>query len=91
MGLNFPNHSRSFDPRRRRVRFWGHDNALELTFFIEEDALRALDPDMAAAASEAEFLASFDCARPRIHEVAERAYLQSRPRRYSHSLTADDF
>jgi hypothetical protein len=38
--LNFPNQSRVFDPTRRAVRFWGHDSAMEWSFFVTEDALR---------------------------------------------------
>ena len=37
--LNFPNQSRVFDPTRRAVRFWGHDSAMEWSFFVTEDAL----------------------------------------------------
>ena len=32
--LNFPNRSRIFDPTRRAVRFWGHDSAMEWSFFV---------------------------------------------------------
>jgi hypothetical protein len=89
MRLSFPNHSRSFDARRSRVRFWGYDSALEISFFVEEDALKMLDPGMGA--SEAEFLRSFDDARKQIHEVAEKVYLQGHKRVLSHSLAAADF
>ena len=36
--IDFPNHSRSYDPTRRAVRFWGHDSAIEASFFINGDA-----------------------------------------------------
>ena len=38
--IDFPNHSRSYDRTRRAVRFWGHDSAIEASFFIDEGALR---------------------------------------------------
>jgi len=31
--IEFPNHSRSYDQTRRAVRFWGHDSAIEASFF----------------------------------------------------------
>jgi hypothetical protein len=43
--IDFPNHSRSYDSTRRAVRFWGHDSAIEASFFISEDALRRIQPD----------------------------------------------
>jgi Protein of unknown function (DUF1488) len=42
--IEFPNHSRSYDHTRRAVRFWGHDSAIEASFFINEDALRRIQP-----------------------------------------------
>jgi hypothetical protein len=46
MALSFPNQSRSYDPIRRGVRFWGHDIAMEVIFFITEEALRRIQPDV---------------------------------------------
>jgi hypothetical protein len=43
--IEFPNHSRSYDRTRRAVRFWGHDSAIEASFFINEDALKRIQPD----------------------------------------------
>ena len=40
MALNFPNQMRSYDASRRAVRFWGHDSAMEASFFVTEDALK---------------------------------------------------
>jgi len=34
MALSFPNPSRSYDPIRGGVRFWGHDSAMEVIFFM---------------------------------------------------------
>ena len=44
MSLNFPNPSRSYEPDHARVRFWGHDDAMEVSFFLNEDALFHLSP-----------------------------------------------
>jgi len=46
MALSFPNQSRSYDATRRAVRFWGHDSAMEASFFVAEDALKRVQPDM---------------------------------------------
>jgi hypothetical protein len=35
MALNFPNFSRSYDAAANRIRFWGHDGAVEIPFFLE--------------------------------------------------------
>jgi len=48
MALNFPNPSRSYDSRKRCVRFWAHDASFEVPFFVEADALRHMDPDATA-------------------------------------------
>ena len=44
MALSFPNKSRAFDATRRAVRFWGHDSAMEVAFFVTEDALKRVEP-----------------------------------------------
>jgi hypothetical protein len=44
MPLSFPNESRAYDATRRAVRFWGNDSAMELSFFVTEDALKRLHP-----------------------------------------------
>jgi hypothetical protein len=62
--LNFPNQSRVFDPTRRAVRFWGHDTAMEWSFFVTEDALRRLEPKLAQ--DEASLLRAFDANRSEI-------------------------
>jgi len=37
MALNFPNFSRSYDAAGNRIRFWGHDGAIEyLIQFLRE-------------------------------------------------------
>ncbi|MEY9597359.1 hypothetical protein AB7M74_003997 [Bradyrhizobium japonicum] len=57
--IEFPNYSRSYDRTRHAVRFWGYDSALEASFFIEDDALRRLQPD-AHPNNESDFLNAFD-------------------------------
>ncbi|HEY2884825.1 MAG TPA: DUF1488 family protein, partial [Rhizomicrobium sp.] len=48
--LNFPNLSRSFDATRQAVRFWGYDSAMEAAFFVNDDALKKIKPDIQLAA-----------------------------------------
>ena len=85
--LNFPNPSRVFDPVRRAVRFWGHDSAMEWSFFVTEDALKRLQPDMTR--DEAGLLHAFDSHRTSIHAVASKAYTQGR--KGSYELAETDF
>jgi len=85
--LNFPNPSRSYDGRRRCVRFWGHDGAFEISFCVEQGALALMNPD--ARLDEAGFLKAFDRYRDRILEVAARVY--SRRRGDSYTLLTSDF
>ena len=86
MALMFPNQSRSDDATRRAVRFWGHDSAMEWSFFVTEDALRQVDPAMAL--DEAGMLDAFDSHRDRICAAASRVY--SRGRKGSYELGAAD-
>ena len=72
MSLTFPNPSRSFDASAERVRFWGYDRTIEVSFFVEAEALKRLCPDMDAV--EAGFLKAFDETRGQILEVADRIY-----------------
>jgi Protein of unknown function (DUF1488) len=85
--LNFPNQSRVFDPTRRAVHFWGHDSAMEWSFFVTEDALRTLQPDMRR--DEAGLLDAFDAHRAVIYAAATRAY--TRRRKGSYELAETDF
>jgi Protein of unknown function (DUF1488) len=72
--IEFPNHSRSYDHTRRAVRFWGHDSAIEASFFISEDALKRLQPDVLS--DESGFLNAFDSNRDRICAAAARVYVR---------------
>jgi hypothetical protein len=85
--IEFPNHSRSYDRTRRAVRFWGYDSAIEASFFIEEDALRRLQPD--AHPNETGFLNAFDFNRDVICAAAAKGYV--RGSRGSYDLVAANF
>ena len=89
MKLDFPNPSRSFDVSKNRVLFWGYDKTIEISFFVELDALKKLCPDMASV--EAGFLQAFDSARSRIYEVADKLYSSSAKRNFAYVLAAKDF
>jgi hypothetical protein len=87
MALSFPNRSRSYDPRGRRVRFWGYDGAFEIIFFIDQRAFSRMSPD--PKLDEAGILAAFDRYRDRILHVAAKVY--SGHRRDAYTLLASDF
>ncbi|MDH3377268.1 MAG: DUF1488 domain-containing protein [Gammaproteobacteria bacterium] len=89
MELNFPNPSRSFDAAKNRIRFWGYDSAMEISFFVEADALKKLCPEMSNV--EAGFLKAFDAARTRIHKVANKAYARRSNGSRAYILAAKDF
>ncbi|MBL1259027.1 MAG: DUF1488 domain-containing protein [Thiotrichaceae bacterium] len=88
MKLHFPNPSRSFDESKDRICFWGYDSAMEVSFFIEADALKRLSPDMNG--TERGLLGAFDNGINQIHEVAEKMYSRS-PRSSAVILVEKDF
>ena len=85
--LNFPNASRSYDPTRQSVRFWGYDGALEISFFVREEALLLLAPS--ATPREASLLIVFDQHREHIIRTARKVY--ERRRKGSYELHGSDF
>jgi hypothetical protein len=87
MSLSFPNQSRFYDATRRAVRFWGHDSAMEASFFVTDDALKRIKPDMRF--DEAGFLNAFDLNRDSIYAIAAKVY--GRYRKGSYDLVAADF
>ena len=87
MALRFPNQSRSYDPTRRAVRFWGHDSAMEASFFVNEDALKRIQPDMRFG--EVGLLSAFDLNRKLICTAAVKVY--GRGHKGSYDLLPDDF
>jgi Protein of unknown function (DUF1488) len=87
MGLSFPNQSRSYDATRRAVRFWGYDSAMEASFFVTEDALKRVQPNMRS--DEAGLLGAFDAHRNLIYAAAAKVY--ARGRKGSYDLFSSDF
>lgn len=85
--IDFPNHSRSYDQTRRAVRFWGHDSAMEAAFFIDEGALRKIQPDVSS--DESGLLSAFDSNRDLICAAAAKVYV--RGTRGSYDLVAAHF
>ena len=86
MALGFPNSSRSYDATRHAVRFWGHDSAMEWSFFVTAEALRRVHPAMVQ--DEAGMLGAFDSHREAICAAAAKLY--SRGRKGSYELGASD-
>ena len=87
MAIGFPNQSRSYDATRRAVRFWGHDSAMEAPFFVDDGALKRIQPDMRF--DEAGLLSAFDLNRNLIYAIAAKVY--GRGRKGSYDLIAADF
>jgi len=87
MKLDFPNPSRSYDAEGERVRFWAHDGALEISFFVEAEALKRISPK--TTCDEMGFLAAFDRNRKQIENVAKKVY--SRHSKGSYTLAALNF
>ncbi len=87
MMLGFPNRSRCYDVTRRAVRFWGHDGPMEASFFVNEDALKQIQPE--TRLDETGLLSAFDLHRDLICAAAVRVY--ERGHRGSYELVAADF
>lgn len=87
MTLSFPNQSRFYDATRRAVRFWGHDSAMEASFFVNADALKRIKPD--TPLDEMGLLGAFDANRKLIYATAVKVY--GRQRKGSYDLIAADF
>jgi len=68
------------------VRFWAHDDALEISFFVDADVF--YPSNSAEAGSEVAVLDAFDRHLDRIHAAALRIY--ARHQRASYILTAAD-
>ena len=87
MALNFPNRSRSYDATRRAVRFWGNDGPMEAAFFVNEDALKRIEPSVEG--DEAGLLGVFDSHRELIYGIAMKIYM--RASKGSYELGPADF
>ena len=88
MALAFPNPTRSFDPTVNCVRFSGHDSAIEVSFFMEVNALVKIYPELIRL--EPEILEAFDTQIGKIHKAATKAYGQTKGR-YVCTLSSDSF
>ena len=88
MTLAFPNPSRNYDASVHCVRFCGHDSAIEVSFFLELEALTKIHPQ--AIALEAEILSAFDTQIDSIQKAAIKVYRQNK-RKYVFTLSADNF
>jgi hypothetical protein len=69
------------------VRFWGHDSAMEASFFVTEDALKRVQPNVRL--DEASLLGAFDANRDVIHAAATKVY--ARGRKGSYDVVSTDF
>ena len=69
------------------MRFWGHDSAIEASFYVNEDALTRIAPD--ASRDEGGFLNAFDANRDKICAAAAKVYV--RGSRGSYDLGAANF
>jgi hypothetical protein len=87
VALSFPNPSRFYDATRGAVRFWGHDSAMESSFFVGVDLLKWLQPDLRS--NEPGLLAAFDRNRGSILTAAAKVY--ARGRKGSYDLLIADF
>ena len=85
--IDFPNHSRSYDVTRHAVRFWGYDSAIEGSCFVDEAALKRMQPGIPP--DESGFLTAFDANRDKICAAAARVYV--RGSRGSYDLGASNF
>jgi hypothetical protein len=86
MAIAFPNRSRSYDATRCAVHFWGYDSAMERSFFITQDALKQMQPDMQF--EEAAILSAFDSNRTLIYAIAAKVYSRGTKGSYD-IITAD--
>ena len=69
------------------MRFWGHDGVMEASFYVNEDALKRIQPSMRP--DKAGILAAFDLHRDLIHMTATKVY--RRGRKGSYELIPADF
>ena len=89
MKVHFPNPSRSYDECKSRVMFWGYDSAIEISFYVEVDALKQLCPEMDDV--EKSYLRAFDDSIEKIHEIADKLYSRASQGDYAFVLAEKDF
>ena len=89
MSLSFPNPNRSFDSDSHRILFWGYDNIMEVSFYLEIDALEKFNSGKTK--TESEFLQRFDEIRNQIDEVANKVYQRVGKGNRAYVLSSKDF
>ena len=88
MTLSFPNPSRGFNTTRNCVCFWGYQDSIEVSFFLDVSALQKLTGGKME--TEADCLEAFDAASDQIHKVAARIHKKRGGGVYSHALSVKD-
>ncbi len=88
MAITFLNPTRQFDATVNCMRFSGYDGAIEVSFFLEVEALTKIHPALNQV--ESEILDAFDQCLKKIHKVASKVYKQKK-RTYVCTLTGADF
>jgi len=89
MSLDFPNQMRSFYPTKNRICFWGFDEIMEVTFFIEASAIQKLNPLIDN--SQNGLLEAFDVLIDQIHAAAHDVYKRRKKGSYVFFLGVADF
>jgi hypothetical protein len=89
MTLSFPNPNRSFDPDSKRILFWGYDNIMEISFYLETEALDRFNSEKTK--TESGFLQIFDEIRNQIYEVANNVYTRVGKGNRAYVLSPKDF
>jgi len=74
MAISFLNNSRSYDPRRRCISFWGYDATVEVTFRLDQAVLGPPDQGDPGATEEVSVLKLFDQKIDRIRALARKLY-----------------
>ncbi len=89
MTLSFPNPNRSFDNETSRILFWGYDNIMEVSFYLESDALEKFNSEKTK--TESGLLKIFDAIRNQIYETADKVYARASKGSHACILSAKDF
>ncbi len=74
MTIDFLNNSRSYDPHRRCISFWGHDAAFEITFRLDQAVLGPFVQGGLGQLDEVSALKAFDENITRIRAFASKLY-----------------
>jgi hypothetical protein len=71
------------------VCFWGYDQSIEVSFYLDVRALQKMSHE--ACQLESDCLEAFDSASNQIHKVADEIHRKRGGSVYSHKLTEADF